>query len=144
MTAVTPQASALATTTVVLNGISTALLIWGYRAIRRSNRELHKRVMIGALVASTAFLSVYLYNHYLHGSTRYPLHDWTYGVYLFVLIPHILLAALMVPFIIRGVYLVWHREFARHARLMRWVWPVWLYVSVTGILVYLMLYHLPR
>ena len=138
-----PTPSALATVTVGLNALSTILLLAGYRAIRGGNRFRHARLMVGALIASTAFLAVYLVNHGLHGSTRYPLKDWTYTLYLVILIPHIILATLMVPFILRGVYLAWRQRFEHHARLMQWVWPVWLYVSVTGVLVYLMLYVLP-
>lgn len=129
--------------TVTLNAISTLLLIAGYAAIRRGRRTWHIRIMLGALVSSALFLAVYLYGHSLNGSTRYPFRDWTYGLYLLVLIPHIILATLMVPFILRGVYLGGRQWFDRHARLMRYVWPVWLYVSVTGILIYVMLYILP-
>lgn len=130
--------------TVTLNAISTLLLILGYRAIRQKRREVHMRIMIAALISSTAFLAVYLTNHAINGSTPYPLHDWTRALYFGILIPHVILAAAMVPFILGGVWLAWHQRFDRHARLMRWVWPVWLYVSVTGIVVYLMLYILPH
>jgi putative membrane protein len=129
--------------TVSLNALSTVLLIAGYRAIRGGKRELHKRIMLGALASSAAFLTVYLWHHALHGSTRYPFHDWTYTLYLLILIPHIILATLVVPFVLRGVYLAWRERFEKHARLMRYVWPVWLYVSITGVLVYLMLYIFP-
>jgi len=129
--------------TVSLNALSTILLITGYIAIRCKRITFHKWAMTSALVSSTAFLAVYVGHHYLHGSTRYPLRDWTYVIYLLVLIPHIILATLMVPFIIRGVWLAWTDRFDLHARLMRKVWPVWIYVSVTGVVVYVMLYILP-
>ncbi|MCE9616260.1 MAG: DUF420 domain-containing protein [Lentisphaerae bacterium] len=131
-------------TTVALNALSTVLLIAGYRAIRGGRRDTHRRLMIGALASSAAFLAVYLTHHALHGSTRFPFHDWTRTVYMLVLIPHTILAAAIVPFILRGVWLAWRARFDDHKRLMRWVWPVWLYVSATGILVYLMLYILPH
>ena len=130
--------------TVSLNALSTILLIAGYIAIRYKRIALHKWAMTSALVSSTAFLAIYLCHHYLNGSTRYPLRDWTYWVYLLILIPHIILATLMVPFIIRGVWLAWMERYDVHARLMRKVWPVWGYVSVTGVVVYLMLYVFPR
>ena len=130
--------------TVTLNAISTVLLLVGYRAIRRKDRVRHKRAMLAALVSSTAFLIVYVIHHAIHGTTLYPLHDWTHTLYLIILLPHVLMAMLMVPFILRGVWLAWHAQFERHARLMRVVWPVWFYVSVTGVVVYLMLYVLPH
>lgn len=129
--------------TVSLNALSTVLLVCGYLAIRRGNRDLHKRIMLAALISSTAFLTVYLVHHAMHGSTHYPFKDWTYTAYLLVLIPHVILATLVVPFVLRGVWLAWRQRFDKHAALMRYVWPVWLYVSVTGVLVYLMLYIFP-
>lgn len=144
MTEGLPEPNVFHQATVILNGISTLLLVAGYAAIRRGRRIMHQRLMTGALVSSAAFLAVYLYNHALHGSTPYPLKsDWSYRAYLVVLLPHIVLAALMVPFILRGVWLAWRGRFEAHRLLMRWVWPVWLYVSITGVLVYGMLYTLP-
>ena len=130
--------------TVALNGLSLVFLLAGYRAVRLRRVVMHKRLMIGALAASVAFLAAYLTHHALHGSTRYPFEDWTRTLYLAVLIPHSLLAALIVPFVLRGVWLAWRERFEAHARLMRRVWPVWIYVSATGILVYLMLYIFPH
>jgi len=130
--------------TASLNLISTVLLFAGWIAIRRGQRERHRRIMLGALATSAAFLAVYLTHHAVSGSTHYPFRDWTYAVYLLILIPHSILAGLMVPFILRGVWLAWRARFDAHKRLMRWVWPVWFYVSVTGIVVFLMLYVLPH
>jgi len=130
--------------TVTLNTISTVLLLAGYRAIKARRIVLHRRIMLGALASSAAFLAVYLTHHAINGSTHYPFHDWSYGLYLAILIPHSILAAAIVPFILRGVWLAWHDRFDRHARLMRWVWPLWLYVSVTGVVVFLMLYVYPH
>ena len=130
--------------TVSLNALSTLLLVAGYVAVRRRRITFHKWAMTSALASSAAFLAVYLGHHYLHGSTRYPFRDWTYVIYLVILLPHIVLAALMVPFIVRGVWLAWAARFDAHARLMRRVWPVWVYVSLTGVAVYLMLYVMPR
>lgn len=130
--------------TAALNTLSTLLLIAGWVAIRRKHRIAHQRAMLAALTASALFLVVYLTHHAISGSTRYPFRDWTYTVYLVVLIPHTILATAILPFVLRGVWLAWRGRFDRHARLMRWVWPVWLYVSFTGILVYVMLYWWPH
>lgn len=130
--------------TVSLNTLSTVLLVAGYRAIRRGQRERHRRMMVGALIASALFLIVYLTHHALNGSTPYPFRDWTRTLYLAVLIPHSILAVAIVPFILRGVWLAQRERFESHKRLMRWVWPAWVYVSATGIVVFLMLYALPH
>ncbi len=139
-----PSPNILHIVTTLLNAVSALLLLAGYVAIKKGKRTRHRKIMISALLSSAAFLCVYLYNHGQNGSTHYPLpDDWSYPVYLAVLLPHILLAALMVPFILRGVWLAWKSQWTAHARLMRFVWPVWLYVSVTGVLVFWMLYVLP-
>lgn len=130
--------------TATLNALSTLLLIVGWVAIRRKHSRGHKRFMLGALTTSALFLVVYLTHHAISGSTRYPFRDWTYTLYLLVLIPHTVLATAILPFVLRGVWLAWRERFDRHARLMRWVWPAWLYVSVTGIVVYGMLYWWPH
>lgn len=125
-----------------LNGVSTVLLIFGYVYIRKGRRDVHMRFMIGALVSSAAFLTTYLIYHYHAGSVPYPKFDWTRPLYFSILIPHVILAGLMTPFILTGVIFAARRRFDRHRRLMRWVWPVWLFVSITGVIVYLMLYKL--
>lgn len=130
--------------TVTFNLISTILLAVGYLAIRRRQVLLHRRAMLAALASSAAFLAVYLAHHGLHGSTRYPFHDWTRTAYLVVLIPHSILAAAIVPFILRGVWLALRGRFDRHTPLMRWVWPAWFYVCITGVVVYVMLYVAPH
>lgn len=85
----------------------------------RPTRRRHRRIMLGALATSAAFLAVYLTHHALSGSTHYPFRDWTYTAYLLILIPHSILAGLMVPFILRGVWLAWQARFDAHKRLMR-------------------------
>jgi len=127
-----------------MNVATTVLLLVGYVAIKRISIPQHKATMIAALVSSALFLAAYLYAHSINGSTHYPVHDWTYVLYLLILIPHSLLAVLILPFIFWGVWLIAHNRREAHARLMRRVWPVWIYISLTGILVYLMLYALPR
>ena len=97
--------------------------------------------MVAALIASTLFLTCYLIYHYNVGSTKFQGPDWARPVYLAVLIPHTILATVMVPFIITIVYRAFRGQFDKHKKLARWTFPVWLYVSVTGVLVYFMLYH---
>ena len=87
-----------------------------------------------------AFLTCYLIYHYHVGSVPYLKQDWTRPVYFTILIPHVILAVLMTPFIGIGVYYAIRKNFQKHKRVMRWVWPVWMFVSVSGVVVYLMLY----
>jgi uncharacterized membrane protein YozB (DUF420 family) len=134
--------SDLSTLNAVLNAISAILLIIGYRYIKMGKQEEHKRFMVSALIVSALFLTSYLIYHYYVGSVPYPYHDWTRPVYFIILIPHILFAALMTPFVLIAVWFALKSQFERHKKLVRWVWPVWIYVSVSGVLIYLMLYHL--
>lgn len=126
----------------VLNSLSALLLCSGYLAIRRGRRDLHVRLMIGALSASVLFLASYLTYHYLHGSTKYARHDWTRPVYFAILLSHTVLAVVNVPLVVMTVVRAARRRFDAHRRIARWALPVWLYVSVTGVAVYLMLYRL--
>lgn len=128
-----------------LNATSAVLLLLGYRAIRRRQVERHWRFMVAALSTSAVFLVCYLIRVSLTGTHRYPVADWTRTVYLAVLISHTTLAA-TVPFLAaRTVYLAWKKRFASHRRIARWTFPIWMYVSITGVIVYLMLYQLaPR
>lgn len=132
----------LATVNAALNLTSATLLTIGYVNIRRGRQETHRRFMLAALTSSALFLISYLIYHYTVGSVPYPRQDWTRPVYFAILIPHVLLAALMVPFILVAVRHALKQRFEKHRRIMRWVWPVWMFVSVSGIVVYLMLYHL--
>ncbi|MEW6755555.1 MAG: DUF420 domain-containing protein [Candidatus Latescibacterota bacterium] len=136
------DAGGLPTLNAVLNTLSALLLIVGYRRIRRRDVHGHRRAMLGALLASALFLSSYLVYHGLAGSVPYPRHDWTRPLYFAVLIPHVVLAAVVVPFVAAVVWRALRRQFGPHRRLARWVWPVWIYVSLSGLGVYLMLYHL--
>ena len=134
--------STLPTVNALLNALAACLLLWGYVMIRRGRRDPHKKIMLSALVVSAAFLTTYLIYHAQVGSVPYQHHDWTRPLYFAILIPHIILAGLMVPFIIALVTFALRGNFTRHKRLARWVWPVWMFVSVSGVAVYLMLYHL--
>lgn len=134
--------SVLPTVNAVLNLTATVLLLFGYINVRRGRIAAHKRCMVSALIVSAAFLVSYVIYHYTAGSVPYPYHDWTRPLYFAILIPHVLLAAVMAPFIIVLVTLAIREKFDRHKRLARWVWPVWMFVSVTGVVIYLMLYRL--
>ncbi|MBD3299539.1 MAG: DUF420 domain-containing protein [candidate division Zixibacteria bacterium] len=136
------SATDLPTVNALLNATATVLLVWGYVMIRRGHRDTHRNIMISALIVSAAFLTTYLIYHYQVGSVPYPYHDWTRPLYFIILIPHIILAALMVPFIIALVIFAASGRFDRHRRLARWVWPVWIFVSISGVVIYLMLYRL--
>lgn len=132
--------SGLPTLNVLLNAITGAFLIAGRVQIKRGRQDLHKRLMITALFTATMFIIFYLIYHYQVGSVKYPHHDWTRPLYFAILITHTILATVMVPFIVTAVVFAFKGKFEKHKRLVRWVWPVWIYVSVTGIVVYLMLY----
>ena len=125
-----------------LNALSTLFLGMGYYLIRRRRQRMHMRAMLAALFTSALFLSSYLFYHWKVGSVPYPHHDWTRWVYFAVLIPHAVLAMVMVPFILLSLWHAYRKQFGRHARITRWVWPVWMYVSVSGVVVYAMLYRM--
>lgn len=131
----------LPTLNASLNAISAVFLLIGFVAIKKGKKELHKKMMAIALVSSTLFLTCYLIYHYQVGSVPYPHHDWTRPVYFTILIPHVILAALMTPFIILGVKHAISKNYDKHKKVMRWVWPVWMFVSVSGVVVYGMLYQ---
>lgn len=136
------QAACLPTLNALLNLTATVLLTCGYINIRKRRIQAHKRCMLAALLVSVAFLVSYVVYHYTAGSVPYPYHDWTRPLYFAILIPHIILAAVMSPFIVVMVIFALRERFDRHKRLARWVWPVWMFVSVTGVTIYLMLYRL--
>ena len=104
--------------------------------------KAHKTCMLTALGVSSLFLVSYVIYHYHAGSKPFGGHGWIRGVYYPLLISHLILAALIVPLALTTLYRAWRGQFARHRRIARWTLPVWLYVSVTGVLIYWMLYHL--
>lgn len=133
----------LAALNAVLNGTAAVLLGAGFFAIRAGRRRLHGWLMGGAFAVSTLFLASYLARVALTGTHRYPGAGFFRLVYLAVLSSHMLLAMAVPPLAIRSVFLAWKGRFAEHRRIVRWTLPVWLYVSITGVLVYLLLYHPP-
>lgn len=134
--------SILPSINAALNAISAVFLTFGYVNIKRGRRDMHKKFMIAALISSALFLTTYLIYHNAVGSVPYPHHDWTRPLYFAILIPHVILAALMTPFIVIAVAHALNGRFEKHRRIVRWLWPVWMFVSVSGILVYVMLYQL--
>lgn len=125
-----------------LNGISFLLLITGYYFIRRKQWRKHRACMIAALVMSGLFLTSYVIYHAQVGSVPFSKTGWIRTVYFAVLIPHVILAALMVPPVIVTVSRGLTAKYDKHRRIARWTLPVWLYVSITGVIVYWMLYRL--
>lgn len=125
----------------VLNATSALLLTIGYVFIRRKNVRAHKACMLSAVVLSTLFLVCYLWYHAHHGVTRFAGHGVVRGFYLTLLGSHTVLAAVIVPLVAITLYRAWREMFDRHRRIARWTLPLWIYVSVTGVVVYWMLYH---
>ncbi|HLJ17406.1 MAG TPA: DUF420 domain-containing protein [Bryobacteraceae bacterium] len=126
----------------VLNGTAAVLLVWGYTLILRGRIEMHRTVMISAFAVSVAFLICYLTYHAQVGSVHFQKQGTIRTVYLTILATHTVLAAI-VPFLaIVTLSRALRGKFKRHRQIARWTLPIWLYVSVTGVVVYLMLYHL--
>ena len=126
------------------NLFSTICLILGYYFIKKNPRDekSHRKCMFLALIFSSIFLLGYLTFHYYHGSTKFPDLGWIKTLYLFILIPHIILAVVMVPMIGMTFFFALRGNFEKHKKIARITFPVWLYVSVTGVIIYLMIYHL--
>lgn len=128
-----------------LNGIATILLLCGYIAIRRGKIWLHRRIMLSAFAVSCAFLVSYLVYHYNVGSVRFDKPGWVRTVYLSILLTHTILAASVPVLAILTLRLALKRKFVKHRGLAKWTFPIWLYVSVTGVVVYVLLYQVrPR
>jgi uncharacterized membrane protein YozB (DUF420 family) len=125
-----------------LNGTSAVLLVVGRRLIKRGQMEAHRFVMLTALVSSSLFLASYLYYHWHVGSVHFQGQGWVRPVYFSILISHTILAAVIVPMIMITLIRALRRQFDRHQAIARWTYPLWLYVSVTGVVIYLMLYKL--
>lgn len=126
----------------VLNGTTAVLIAIGILLIRRKHRMAHKRVMLAAVITSSLFLLSYLYYHVHVGSVRFQGHGISRPVYFGVLLTHTVLAAAVVPLVLLTLIRALRGRFERHRASARWTYPVWLYVSVTGVLIYVMLYHL--
>jgi uncharacterized membrane protein YozB (DUF420 family) len=140
-----PLAKILPTVNASLNGMAGVLLVLGYVAVRRRRILLHQICMCSALGVSALFLGCYLFYHFvvLDGQpTRFAGEGWARPVYFGILLSHTILAVIVAPLALITAWLGLRNRLARHRRLARWTLPLWLYVSVTGVVVYLMLYHL--
>lgn len=126
----------------VLNTTSGLLLVAGFYFIRRRQITAHLTCMVSALVVSVAFLTSYLFYHFHHGSTRFAGQGFVRPIYFTILLTHTILAVVIVPLILLTLARARRGDFTRHRRIARWTLPLWLYVSITGVVVYLMLYQL--
>jgi uncharacterized membrane protein YozB (DUF420 family) len=136
MTAILPAVNA------ALNALSACLLIGGFACIRRGRRAAHQRCMLAAFLVSVLFLASYLTLRYFAGMTRFEGQGWIRPVYFTILLSHTVLAAGIVPLAIVTVVRALREEHVRHVQIARWTLPLWLYVSITGVVIYWLLYHL--
>lgn len=125
-----------------LNSISTMLLLFGYYFIKRKEVERHRLCMVLAFLTSCIFLVSYLIYHYYAGSVPFQGQGWIRGVYFTILITHIVLAATVPVLALMALYRALKKDFKRHRAIAKWAWPIWMYVSVTGVVVYMMLYEM--
>jgi uncharacterized membrane protein YozB (DUF420 family) len=125
-----------------LNGVSAVLLAGGYAAIRNGKIAVHKTLMISAFVVSSVFLVSYLVYHYRVGHVAFQGQGWIRPVYFVLLTTHTILAVVIVPMILVTLRRAWLGKFDRHRVIARWTLPLWFYVSVTGVIVYLMVYRI--
>lgn len=122
-----------------LNACAAVLLIAGYRAIKAKNRSLHKRLMVSAFCASSLFLVGYLVYHYVHGDTKFLGQGPIRTLYFGVLISHVLLSIAIVPMALASFYFAFQGRFQTHAKVARILYPIWVYVSVTGVAIFFLL-----
>lgn len=125
-----------------LNSIATLLLLFGFYFIKQKDIARHKLCMVMAFVTSCLFLVSYLIYHFQVGSVPFTKEGWIRPVYFTILISHIILAATIAPLALITLYRAWKGQYEKHRRIARWTWPIWMYVSVTGVLIYIMLYQM--
>jgi uncharacterized membrane protein YozB (DUF420 family) len=125
-----------------LNGLSAVLLGAGFYFIRNKNIAAHRKCMVSAVVTSTLFLACYLTYHAKSGRTVFKEPAWFRPIYLTLLTSHTILAAVIVPMVIITLSRALRERFEAHRRIARWTWPLWMYVSVTGVIIYLLLYQI--
>ena len=124
----------------LFNCLSGVLLFLGYKSIKNDKRDKHEKQMLGAVLCSAIFLVLYLIYHYSAGHVKYPYTDFTRYIYFIILIPHIILATVMAPFILALLWYAFKKKFEVHKKIARKIWPIWMYVSVTGVIIWVMLY----
>jgi putative membrane protein len=132
----------LAPLNALLNGCATILLLAGFIFIRNGKVRAHRACMIAAMGFSALFLTSYLIYHYHVGNVHFSGQGWIRSLYFSILIPHIVLAGVIVPLAITTITFALRGNFRRHRKIAVWTWPLWIYVSVTGVIVYLMLYQM--
>ena len=125
-----------------LNSTSTIFLVIGFIMIRQGRIKAHMKFQLAAVITSTLFLISYLTYHYYHGDTRFLGQGIVRPFYFTILITHVVLAMIIVPLVLFTLFRAWRSDFVKHKKIARWTLPIWLYVSVTGVIVYVMLYHL--
>jgi len=125
-----------------LNGLSTCFLVAGFILIRRKRTTAHRNCMLGAVTTSTLFLACYIYYHIHAGRTEFRDPAWFRPIYLTLLLTHTVLAVTIVPMVIVTLVRALRERFDQHKRIARWTLPLWLYVSVTGVLIYFLLYQI--
>ncbi len=122
------------------NATTTVLIILGLRAIYNQKRDLHRRLMLAAFATSTLFLIGYILYHTFHGETKFPMgYGWVRPAYLTLLASHIILSMIALPMVLGTFWLALSGDLPRHRKLARWTYPIWLYVSVTGVIVFIVL-----
>ena len=126
-----------------LNALSAVFLTLGFVFIKRGNKIAHRNCMIAALCSSALFLTGYLIYHFgVHGVTHFLNPPWFRPIYLTILFTHLVLAIVIVPLIVITLSRAMRQRFDKHKRIARWTWPLWMYVSVTGVIIYLLLYKI--
>ena len=133
------KVSLLPAINAMLNSMASVCLIMGYLGIKRGKISFHKTMMVTAFIFSSLFLLCYLYYHQTHGHTPFPGRGWIRPLYFFILISHIILSAVTFPLILTTFYFALSRRIERHKKLAKYTLPLWLYVSVTGILIFFFL-----
>ena len=134
--------SILPAVNATLNGLSAVFLICGFLAIKAGKREVHRGFMLGAVCASVLFLASYLYYHAHAGTTSFREPAWFRPYYLTLLGTHTFLAVVILPLIVVTLTRAFRERFENHKKIARWTFPLWLYVSLTGVLIYFLLYQI--
>ncbi len=122
-----------------LNALTATFLVTGFYAIKKNDRALHTKLMLAATLTSACFLLSYVTYHHYQGDTKFLATGWIRPVYFFILITHILLSIVQVPLILSTLYLAFTKKFQKHKKVARYTFPIWLYVSVTGVLIFVIL-----
>lgn len=136
---VPPFVKYLPTLNAFINGTCTLLLLTSFYFIKRKNILVHKRINIASFLLSSVFLISYILYHFFSEETKFPADNPIRPLYLFILLTHIILAALILPFILMSFYFGLNMDVPRHKKIVRWSYPIWLYVTISGVIVYLMI-----